>query len=269
MRCAMEDMVDGKIPDFTALVDYDASNAAAVAARRDLDLCDIVGELRSGREGWLSWSEGLPLHTFYEPRSYAGHDWTFSDIPLKGLWEHDAHHAEQIADWRERREYGGQSGPKAVLLGALAAAREELLTAANLVPPEKRSSRSVCGVWTLKDVLGHIADWEALGAAGLAQMAAGQVPIVEHVMDIDAWNAAHVAARRDQPWEQVWDDLGKARRALVGALAEMSQVDLERRYPFPWGPEGTPYQWVVVYVDHDRTHARRLRTTSGNDAMGT
>jgi hypothetical protein len=39
----------------------------------------------------------------------------------------------------------------------------------------------------------------------------------------------------------------------------MSQADLERSYPFPWGSDGTPYQWAAVYVDHDRTHARGLR----------
>jgi hypothetical protein len=40
----------------------------------------------------------------------------------------------------------------------------------------------------------------------------------------------------------------------------MTQADLERPYPFPWGPEGTPYQWVAIYVEHDRSHARGLRT---------
>jgi hypothetical protein len=90
-------------------------------------------------------------------------------------------------------------------------------------------------------------------------MAAGQAPAVEHVQDIDAWNAARVETRRNQPWEQVWEDWCRARRALIEALAGMSQADLERTYPFPWGPEGTPYQWAVVYVDHDRTHARGLR----------
>jgi hypothetical protein len=78
------------------------------------------------------------------------------------------------------------------------------------------------------------------------------------VTDVDAWNAAHVAARRGQPWEQVWVDLHRARRSLAETLAEMPQADLEQTYPFPWGPHGTPYQWVAIYVDHDRTHARRL-----------
>ena len=33
-------------------------------------------------------------------------------------------------------------------------------------------------------------------------------------VDIETWNVAHVKARRDQPWEAVWDDLHAARRGL-------------------------------------------------------
>lgn len=252
-------MVAGKAPDLSALDDFDASNAAFLADRQGLSLGGVLDELQSAREGWIAWLDGLSLETFYEARSYNGYDWTFPNAPLKVQWEHDAHHAKQIADWHERTEHKGKSGAKAVLLAALAAAREELLAAVALVPPEERSSRAVCGTWTLKDVLGHVADWEALGAVGLGQMAAGQAPCVEHVAGIDAWNAAHVEARRSQPWEQVWEEWREARRALKETIAGMSQADLERSYPFPWGLEGTPYQWTTVYVDHDRTHARGLR----------
>jgi hypothetical protein len=147
---------------------------------------------------------------------------------------------------------------KQTLRAELDAARQELLAAIARIPGGERSSRPVCGAWTLQDVLGHIADWERLGADGLAQMAAGQAPHVEHVTDIDAWNAAQVDARRGQSWERVWEDLHKARRALTETLERMSQAELEQTYPFPWGPEGTPCRWIAVYVDHDRSHARGL-----------
>lgn len=255
----MQCMVEGEALDFSALDDFDASNAAFLADRQHVSLSGVLDELQAAREGWITWLHALPLETFYQARSYDGYDWTFPDIPLKAYWEHDAHHARRIADWRERTGHKSRSGAKVVLLAALAAARQELLAAAALVPPEERASRAVCGTWTLKDVLGHIADWETLGAVGLGQMAAGQAPSVEHVADIDAWNAVHAEARRDQPWEQVWEDACRARRALREALAGMSQADLERSYPFPWGSKGTPYQWAAVYVDHDRTHTRGLR----------
>jgi hypothetical protein len=118
-------------------------------------------------------------------------------------------------------------------------------------------------VWVTgyKDVLAHVADWEWLGAEGLRDMAAGRPPQVEHVKDIEAWNQAHAEARRDQPWDEVWADFHAARKALLKALEGMSQADLARSFPFPWGAKGTAYWWVCVYIAHDREHAEGLRET--------
>jgi hypothetical protein len=222
----------------------------------------LCGELRAACGDWVTWLAQLPLEAFYRSRLYGGHDWRFATVPLPGRWAHDAHHAARIARWRETAAgLAGKSGPKAVLRAALAAARDELLAAIALLrePVEARATRPVCGHWTLQDVVGHLADWERLGAEGLRQMAAGRAPRVEHVADVDAWNAAHVQARQGQPWEVAWGDLVAARQALLSALGEMGEGDLGRTYPFPWGPEGTPYQWVAVYAQHDRSHARGLR----------
>jgi hypothetical protein len=153
--------------------------------------------------------------------------------------------------------------PKAALLAALVAARESLLAAVALVPAGERATRPVCGVWSLKDVLGHIADWEAFGVDGLRHMAAGQEPQVEYIPEINGWNRVHVQARRDQPWEQVWDDFQATRQAFLDLIAGMTWAELERRFPFPWGPEGTPMQWIRVYADHDRAHARGIRAAIG------
>ena len=148
---------------------------------------------------------------------------------------------------------------KASLLAALATARKDLLAAAALIPEDERTTRLVCGTWTLKDVLGHLADWEEIGVAGLRQMAEGQDPYVERIADVDAWNAAHAEARRDQPWAQVWTDLHDTRRAFTDVLENMSQTDLDHEFSFPWGAKGTPTQWTYILVQHEHTHVRGIR----------
>jgi hypothetical protein len=95
-------------------------------------------------------------------------------------------------------------------------------------------------------------------------MAVGQAPQIEHIESIEAWNQTHADARRDQPWEVVWADLHAARRALLDVLEGMSQAVLTQSFPFPWGPEGTAYQWVCVYLAHDREHAQDLRSAIGD-----
>jgi hypothetical protein len=117
----------------------------------------------------------------------------------------------------------------------------------------------VCGEWTLKDVIAHITDWERVGVEGLGRMAAGRQPEVEDAGDIEAWNQAHYEVRRDQPWDEMWLDFNEARDELVRILAGMGQAGMERSFRFPWGPVGTPYEWVAVFAGHDREHAAQVR----------
>jgi uncharacterized damage-inducible protein DinB len=262
---SMGSMVAGETPDLAAAGDLEGANAAFVDLWRDRSLDEVVREVCAARAEWVAWLEGLPGEEVYRPRSYHGHDWTFSTV-LPALGKHEAHHAQRIAAWRKDRGMQGRSGPKSVLLAALDAAREELVRSAALVPIDDRTIRQVCGQWTLKDVLGHIADWEWLGAEGLRHMADGRSPQVEHVESIDAWNRAHARARRDEVWEDVWRDWNAAHDALVDALRSVSEKNLDRVYRFPWDQDGTPFGWVSIYVVHDRTHALGLRRALGEDS---
>jgi hypothetical protein len=113
-------------------------------------------------------------------------------------------------------------------------------------------------------VLGHVADWERFAYEGLGMMAAGQAPDVERVDDIEAWNQAHAEARREQPWDVVWQDLTQGRQALMALLGGMEETQLARRFGFPWGVEGTAYDWLGVFVEHDREHAHDFYLGEGD-----
>lgn len=259
----MRTMAAGETPDWTAVQDIDSANAGFVASSRDRTLAEVLAEMQAARSDWVTWLERLPEEEFFRARAYSGHDWSFYGEPLRVQWQHDAGHAEGLAAWRKDEGLVGEVGPREVLLVALDGARQELLAAGALLPVEDRDSRPVCGEWTLQDLLGHIADWERLGADGLRQMAAGQPPQVGRISDFDAWNETHVEARRGQSWDVVWDDLHAARRVLLEVLGTMDEGQLAQTFPFPWGPTGTPYEWVGVYSAHDREHARDLLTWAG------
>jgi hypothetical protein len=255
----MRAILAGEEPDFAAVQDFAAANTAFVAAQRDSGLGEVLAELLAARSAWVAWIEGIPDEEFYRHRSYYGHAWTFSEVPLQVQWGHDAEHATQIRTWRRTAQPAKGLGCIPVMLAALQTAREELLAAAMLVPTGERISRLVCGDWTLKDVFGHIADWEWYGAAGIRQMADGCPPDPEPIGSIESWNRAHALARRDQSWDVIWDDLFAARRTLSTALEGMNEDSAQLRYGFPWGGEGTPFQWLGIFVEHDREHAHGLR----------
>ena len=148
---------------------------------------------------------------------------------------------------------------KETLIADLVAAREELLAAVDLVPQEERPSRLVCGDWTLRDLLGHVADWEGVWVESLRQLAAGRSPQFEPVESIEAQNQAFFQARRDQSWEEAWDDLRAAHEAMLEMLQGIDEEDLARSITFLLGAQGTAYRWVRIFVEHDLEHVRDLK----------
>ena len=61
----------------------------------------------------------------------------------------------------------------------------------------------------------------------------------------------------------MWADLHAVRASLVEVLDGMSKAGLVRPFPFPWGEEGTAYDWLSLYLAHDCEHAQGIRSTLG------
>lgn len=145
------------------------------------------------------------------------------------------------------------------LMADLVAARAELLAVVDLVPPEERSSRLICGEWTLKDTLGHVTDWEWVWVESLRQVAAGRSPQFGQFEGIEARNQAFFQARRDQSWEKVRSDLHAAHEVMLEALQGIDEEDLGRSMVYITGARGPVYRWVRIFVEHDLEHARELK----------
>ncbi len=109
----------------------------------------------------------------FHPTAWTRHPdeaWTLRKV-LRRFLEHEREHTGQVREILDLR--------REALLGDLRAARHELLAALVSFPPN--SPVPVCGEWTAKDVLGHLADWEWVGVEGLRLMARGEPPLVELV----------------------------------------------------------------------------------------
>lgn len=179
--------------------------------------------------------------------------------------QHDASHAADIESWRQAAAIPPAAGPKAILLASLNASRAALMAAVDLIPPDERSTRLVAGDWTLKDVLGHIVDWEWWIAAALRFINLGQSPQVESYETIEAWNQQHAAARQSEPWGAVWSDFRAARDALMAALAGISEDALTVRHPAPDAESRSAYGWAYIALEHDLEHAHGLLAEGGEE----
>jgi hypothetical protein len=127
--------------------------------------------------------------------------------------------------------------------------------------------RPFIGEWSVKDIVGHIASWEAEVVTTLRDLRAGRRPELYDFnrSRLDAWNKEHVERKRSIDFFSVLDQLRAGRQRLLEELAHFSDEDLV--------DEGSRVQKLVrALIDHDREHwhaiAARLAGMDGARRTG-
>jgi hypothetical protein len=100
--------------------------------------------------------------------------------------------------------------------------------------------------WTVRDVVAHVGTWLAEADVQLEQISAGTYE--GHDVDVDALNAAFLAAMRGQPWVVAWV------QANAGRTRMLHEWYLVRR------PTDEAAWWIrKAGGDHYAEHLDRLR----------
>jgi len=109
--------------------------------------------------------------------------------------------------------------------------------------------RPLVGEWSLKDVVGHVASWEAEVVTAVREVREGKRPALLEFdqSHIDRWNRDHVERKRDLNFWNVLEQLRGGRARLVEELEAVSDEDI--------AAEGSVLGRLVhSVVDHDREH---------------
>lgn len=164
---------------------------------------------------------------------------------------------KQTQQWRKTVPAGDGTGPKNILLAALRAAHADFLTSASSVPETEHTTLAVCGWWTLKDLLGHLADWDIFFLNCLnGDM--GTVRGIPMMRDEDEFNAALQASRAHQPLAEITADFEHIRHTFLSKIDSLSQEELQRPSPGTV-PYPTLYHDIWATVEHYLDHAAGLR----------
>jgi len=96
-----------------------------------------------------------------------------------------------------------------------------------------RERLGVCGEWSPKEVVAHLAGWDREAARRFHQFM--QSPTEDIDYDLDGFNARSVAARQHLSWEQTLDELDDAHQELQQAIAlvEPQHLEADSRF-FGW-----------------------------------
>lgn len=139
---------------------------------------------------------------------------------------------------------------KAELLERERGAHAALLSALEGLEEERASRVGVNPRWSVKDVLAHIAAWEAEAARVIADLRAGKsVPNFDKEA-IDGFNAAAVEGRRARSLAELRDEYVQAHRVIREALEQL-----------PEGADESSREYrlaEVVAVIHPTHHAAQI-----------
>jgi uncharacterized damage-inducible protein DinB len=152
---------------------------------------------------------------------------------------------------------------KEEVLARLAKSRQTLRQAIEGLSEEEMTQVQVEGVWTVKDVLGHIASWEETCLEPLQSYADGGPFEVEVIEDYLTWNDEQAAHKRDVPLDTILDELATIRQGLVEAASRLSAGQWKQRVPFSWGGQGTIAEVLDVFYRHELEHVRSIQWWRG------
>jgi uncharacterized damage-inducible protein DinB len=239
-------------------VEADERNARLFTERRNWPLDQVLKAATESRQRYLELLGHVGDEQLVRPVHLA---WTETNMWQWAYWRarHDVAHTAEIRAWRGARSVFSP-GPCSVLLAAMEATRDDLVRQIDRIPADERETRLVMGHWKLKDVLGHIADWDLFAIKALLLMERFRpLPLVAEAT-ADTINTQQIAARRGQTWDQAWADLNHVRADLISVLDNWddARLAIQIDYPAEWGR--TAYGWVVGQtIHHDREHADALR----------
>jgi len=144
-------------------------------------------------------------------------------------------------------------------LKRLAESRQALLQAIQGLSEQELTQSPVEGVWTIKDLVGHIASWDVTCLDPLRGCMDGALFQAEVLSDHLAWNDVQSARKKDLPWDAVLREAEAVRQEMVAAASRLSDEQLAQRATAPWGDEGAVVEMLAGLAGHERMHVRAIR----------
>lgn len=114
------------------------------------------------------------------------------------------------------------------------------------------------GIWSIKDLLGHITAWEQTLIAPVAAFAAGGSFRSATISNHDAWNHAQAAGRSSASIAQIQEELDAKRQELLANLEKLSDSQWEGSFQAPWGGQNTILEMISGLAWHEEEHTKSI-----------
>lgn len=130
--------------------------------------------------------------------------------------------------------------------------------------PENMLLPGVVGKWSVKDILAHLADWEAhmpvwMDAARSGDLVAEIEPGLNW-KQFDEFNQRIFERHKDRTLIDVLAYFRSTHQEFMQMVEDMSEEEMLERGRYPFIGKGAVHDWLSAYAGHDRwakTHIRK------------
>jgi hypothetical protein len=153
-------------------------------------------------------------------------------------------------------------------LAELGRTRAELLATIDGLDEAALDRKGIVGDWSIKNVLAHIAAWEAWVVEALpARMTTGTTPqdFRQRAEDEDRFNAEEVAEREELTPDEQLMELERTRAELLAYLRGLDAAALARMHPWDTWTGTLPEYLLEALRNHEAEHVDVLRAAALNE----
>ncbi len=145
-----------------------------------------------------------------------------------------------------------------ILIDKLAATRQEMLQTIEGLDKGALTWQPGDGRWSIKETLAHLASAEGSHRQVAQAIAAGQAVDLAD-FDLDTWNAAQVAKRRQRSIDEILEEMAAERQRTLSALQDLEDEALDGQGLHPALGETTVLKVFRIIPIHERWHLKDIK----------
>ena len=143
-------------------------------------------------------------------------------------------------------------------LSRITASHQVFLDALSSLTEADITILKVEGVWTAKDLVGHLTAWELTLLEPLRSYIAGGAFEPGEIPDHDAWNLVQSSRRNAWSISEVRQEMETVRQLLLNELHRLSAEQWQTVFLAPWGGSETLAEMVSGLAWHEEEHTKSI-----------
>ncbi len=121
-------------------------------------------------------------------------------------------------------------------------------------------NRQIYPMWTVRELLAHIAGWDDAIIQSLNAHVDGREPGTPAALGLNHYNAETISTREGLDYDHIYREYVKTRELLKETIRNLPEDKLEEPFILPWGNTGTIAQVIEIFSEHEEVeHAGDLK----------